>query len=158
MPFYDPLAARFDNRPLDAWQLSKKNFDFDLGFVAWIRRYLETRKLPHDVLSAKAWINKSKFNGERYELCELQWEAYREELQFTESKPVLRVVGGDCDVPSGGGDGANQSGVDCAVDAVMRSPLPPDMEEIEGESDADRAVRCRKYVQEKLKKMTGSKW
>ena len=150
MPFYDPLAARFAQRPLDAWQVSKKNFDFDMGFVAWIRKYLETRKLPCDVVSAKAWINKSKFDGERYELCELQWEAYQESIA---SKPVLKAVVADPLLSGGVGDLANQSAVDCDDDAIAEPELPDEFARLEGESGSEYAARMMRLSREKIKKI-----
>jgi hypothetical protein len=141
MRYYDPLAAQFANRPLDPWQLSKKNFDFDLGFVAWIRKYLDVRKLPHDVVSAKAWINKSKFDGERYELCELQWDTYRDSLQFTESKPMLRALDGGRVLPDNDLGGADQSCVDGTDDAPIEPELPDEFKPIEGESPQELQAR-----------------
>ena len=163
MPFYDPLAAQFANRPLDAWQVSKKNFDFEMGFVAWIRKYLETRKLPCDVVSAKAWINKSKFDGERYELCELQWEAYQESLKVAE-RPSLKPVVLNSGLSGGVGDGAGESGVDGADDAVGTSPspslegggqedLPDRFRKLEGESGDEYRARMARIVSESIKKV-----
>ena len=152
MPFYDPLAAQFANRPLDPWQVSKKNFDFDSGFVGWIRKYLETRKQPCDVVSAKAWINKSKFDGERYELCELQWEAYQDQLQFAESKPKLRALDGDRELHSDH-DGATESDAIGAVDAPVEPEIPDKFKRIDGESAEEYRARMARIVSESIKKV-----
>lgn len=154
MPFYDPLEAKFANRPLDAWQLSKRNFDFDMGFVGWIQKYLETRKLPCDVVSAKGWINKSKFEGERYELCQLQWEAYQESIK---PKPVLKAVVVDHVLSGGVGGDADESVADRDAD-VASAPLsypepelPDEFARLEGESGREYAARMMRISREKIK-------
>ncbi len=152
MPFYDPLAARFANRALDAWQISKKNFDFDSGFVAWIQKYLETRKLPHDVASSKAWINKSKFDGERYELCELQWEAYQESLKAPE-RPALKPVVFDSGVSGGDLHGAGRFDFDRAENASIVPDLPDRFKRLDGETGDEYRARMARIVSESIKKV-----
>ena len=85
---YDPMSARFDNRPLEPWQKSKAMFDFDEGFVSHIQIYLKDRNKPANLLAAKQWINRFKFDQERYELCHLQWSNYEERKSRSQPTPI----------------------------------------------------------------------
>jgi len=150
MAIYDPLAARFLNTPLAPWQESSKLFHFDDGFVAYIRKYLEARKLVSDVVSAKAWINKAKFgDGERYELCTLQWQTYQESIA---SKPVLKAVAGDIGSPDGVNGDCGESDVDRAV-ADVEPDLPDRFKKLEGETPEAYRRRMFVSIQENIKKV-----
>lgn len=145
MPIYDPLAARFLNTPLAPWQESSKMFHFNAGFVEFIRKYLEARKLISDVASAMAWINKAKFgDGERYELCTLQWQTYQESIA---SKPVLKAVAGDIGSPDGANGDCGESDVDRATDVADEFKRRAD------ETSAQYGARMAKSVQESIKKI-----
>lgn len=147
---YDPMRSKFANRPLDPWQVSKKKFDFDSGFVVWIQKYLEKLKCTSDLYSAKAWINKGKFgDGERYELCELQWEAYQESLKAPE-RPSPKPVVSDSRVSGGDFHSADQSDSDGVDDAVER---PDEFAKREGESGAEYVARMSALTKANMAKM-----
>jgi hypothetical protein len=156
MPIYDPLAAQFDNRPLAPWQLSKKTFHFDDGFIKWIQKYLEVRKLPCDGAAAKSWINKFKFEQKRYEDCELQWDEYQESLKAPE-RPSLKPVVSDSGLSGGDLDGANKAGVDGADDAPIEPELPDEFKALEGESPQELQARRLRVLRAKITGMVGKK-
>lgn len=152
---YDPMRSKFANRPLDPWQVSKKKFDFDSGFVAWIQKYLEKLKCTSDVVSAKAWINKGKFgDGERYELCELQWEAYQESLK-TPERPTVKPVVSDSGLSGGDLHGSGQSDLDRVDDASVE--MPDEFKALEGESPQELQARRLRVLRAKISGMVTKK-
>ena len=151
MPLYDPMAARFDNRPLEAWQVSKKTFDFEAGFVKWIQKYLEIRKLPCDAAAAKSWIKNFKFDQKRYEDCELQWDEYQESLKIPE-RPSLKPMVLDSGLPSGNIHGADQSDSDRA-EPEIETELPDEFKALEGESPQELQARRLRVLRAKISGM-----
>ena len=158
--YFDPMAARFaqQQQPLAPWQMSAKLFDFDEGFVKWIQKYLEKRTQPFDVVSAKAWINKSKFQLERYELCELQWAAYQESLQPPAPSPAPKPeqptlkpkpVSGPVGVVGGGVAASAEPERDLV-------PVDPDTVRLQDETDQEYRLRMVRQMREKMTKI--GKW
>lgn len=151
----DRFAARFvKDRPLDPWQVSPKKFDFDVQFVRWIQKYLERLECLHDVVSAKAWINKGKFEEERYDLCQLQWEAYQESLVAAESRSKLRALDGGRNVPDSDLDGADKSSADRVDDAPIEPEIPDEFKRLEGESLTAYNSRVKAIARQKMAQMT----
>lgn len=154
MPIHDPFAARFaKDRPLDPWQVSPKKFDFDMQFVRWIQKYLDRLECLHDVVSAKAWINKSKFEEERHDLCQLQWEAYQESLVAAESRSKLRALDGGRNLPDSDLVGADKSSADPVNNASVEPELPDQFRRLDGESAQDYRARMARIVSESIKKV-----
>ena len=130
--------------------------------MKWIQKYLKDRSQPSDVVSAKGWINKTKFTLERYELCELQWEAYQESLKQPAPQPTPQpaVVNRPVVVPAGGSRVVNDAPVvsDSQPTVIEPEPVPIDPETVrlEGETDQQYRGRMIRMMREKMQKI--GKW
>lgn len=133
--YRDRLAEAFAGE-LDPWQRSSQLFDFDPAFVTHIQKYLKERKLPAEVVDAKAWINKSQFQPERYDLCTLQWQAFVAERDKANTPPPATPQ---------------------PAPAAPTGEVPEEFRKQDGETDSEYRARMARFVAEKLRKVGGSR-